>query len=761
MPDDRLPQRLPLVVTAAALLFSYHRLLLGEVFFWGLPALQFYPWREYALALLRNGYLPLWNPFNGAGVPLLANYQSALLYPFTWATFALPLASAMSALAVLHLFIASWGMWAFTGRLGLPVLGRGVSALAFGLSAYLVARLGTYPIVTAAAWIPWLLWAVLRVTRCGRPRDAGWLAVVVALLMLAGHAQTAWYGLLLAGLFVLYELIRTRSSDWYRQAGLALTGVVLGIGIAAIQLLATAELMGTSQRSSGVNYDFAMNFSYGPARALDLLSPNVFGTPADGSYITEGAYFEDAVYIGLIPLVAAFAAVVIWVWRRVRREQDVAVFWQTVPFWVLVTVVAFVLALGRYTPVFPFLFDHVPTFNLFQAPVRWHIWTVFALSVLAGIGTQAWGKGHWLFFSTRLATAGCVGAVILALVAVPRILPPDVYETAGVSVLIAAVVYTGIMGALAGALTLLQPDTKTWRHLLWSLMVLVVIAFDLSWSARGLNPTVPAAFFDRSATGDEHTGRAYWPKDAADAVMFERFLPFKDYRVATENWQAFRASGLPNLNLIDRRSLLNDFDPLLPGHHAAYVDLIEASAQPAALLQAAGVDGVYSASGELVTLTRPAVGAWFPAVLCWHADDAGVYDALASPDWDPLAQAHLVGNGECAQPAAEVSAPGSVKRVRLADSGMSLEVEVETETGGLLVVADTDYPGWVAAVDDVPVRILRVNGTFRAVEVPAGARQVRFIYQPGWLLPGVMISVAALLLIVLLFRLKNPNTTEP
>lgn len=82
---DRLPARAPLAAAAALLLALYHRLLLGEVFFWGLPALQFYPWREYALALLRAGHLPLWNPYSGAGAPLLANYQSALLYPPAWA----------------------------------------------------------------------------------------------------------------------------------------------------------------------------------------------------------------------------------------------------------------------------------------------------------------------------------------------------------------------------------------------------------------------------------------------------------------------------------------------------------------------------------------------------------------------------------------------------------------------------------------------------------------------------------------------------
>ena len=759
MSRDRLSARMPLFVMAGLLLALYHPLLAGEVFFWGLPALQFGPWREYALGLLRDGHLPLWNPYNGAGVPLLANYQSALVYPASWAGLILPVGFALSITAVLHVFLAGWGMWMFAGRAGLPTLGRGVSALAFGLSGYLVARLGTFPIVTAAAWIPWLMWAVLGGVRWGRPRDIAWTALFSGLLLLAGHAQTAWYGLLLAALFALYEAARARAPRWYIRLAALAGGAALGVGIAAVQLLPTAELMSVSQRANGVDTARAMNFSYAPARALNLLSPDVFGNPGRGTYVTQGAFFEDAVYIGFIPLVAAAAAVVSWLRQR-GKGAAAAGCWGTVPLWISVAALAFVLALGNYTPVFPFLFEHVPTFNLFQAPVRWHIWTAFALSVLAGIGTQAWGRGRWLFFWTRLATAGSLGAVALALLLAPRLLPPDLYDTPGVRVLIDAVAYTGIVAAAAGALTLLQPDTGTVRYALWRMAVLAAVAADLGWAARDLNPTVPAAFYDRLAAQEERTSRAYWPAASADAVMFQTFLPFKDYRVALDNWQALRASGLPNLNLLDRRMLLNNFDPLLPSHHVAYINLIEASAQPEALLRAAAVDRVYDESGLLQPLEQAALWAWFPVSLCWHTDMADLLTALADPGWVPERQAHLLGPGGCPEPALNASAPGSVNRVHRGSGGAEVEIAVVTETGGLLVLADTDYPGWTAAVDGQPTRILRVNGAFRAVEVPAGARLVRFEYRPAWLLPGTVLSAAALLLTLLLFRVSEPNVPK-
>ncbi|MBZ0301564.1 MAG: YfhO family protein, partial [Anaerolineae bacterium] len=570
---DRLLSRALLVLVILTLGVVFHRLLLGEVFFWGLPSLQFYPWREFAFDMLRSGQLPLWNPYNGAGAPLIANYQSALFYPLSWLGLLLPLAWAMSVTVVLHLFIAAWGMWVFTGRLGLPGLGRGVSALAFGLTSYLVARLGTYPTVTAAAWLPWILWAALGVLTEKRLRHVGWLALLTGLQLLAGHAQTAWYSLLLVGVFALFWVVRQRSRDGWLRLGMVTAGMLLGVGIAAAQLLPTMELLRTSQRSAGVDFDFAMNFSYGPARALNWVSPNVFGNPGDGTYLTEGAFFEDAVYIGLLPLISALAAIVGWIMRRFRKSLDPLPAGWTIPFWMGIGGVAFVLALGKYTPVFPFLFEHVPTFDLFQAPVRWHLWTVFALSVLAGIGTRSWGRGHWLFFGTRLAVAGGIGAALLAWFAALVLLSAldDAEAALALDVLRRAVVLTGLLGAGAGILTLLQPDPQHRRYPSWALGVLVFVAVDLGWAGQGLNPTVPAAFYDRSAAPESGEGRAYWPEEAERAVEFDTYLPFDDYRVAVENWPAFRQSQLPNLNLLDRWPLLNNFDPLRVGPFARYI----------------------------------------------------------------------------------------------------------------------------------------------------------------------------------------------
>ena len=60
---------------------------------------------------------------------------------------------------------------------------------------------------------------------------------------------------------------------------------------------------------------------------------------------------------------------------------------------------------------------------------------------------------------------------------------------------------------------------------------------------------------------------------------------------------------------------------------------------------------------------------------------------------------------------------------------------------GLLVLADTWYPGWSVRVDGRPAPLLRADHAFRAVALPAGEHRVEFHYQPTWLVPGVALGL--------------------
>ena len=104
---------------------------------------------------------------------------------------------------------------------------------------------------------------------------------------------------------------------------------------------------------------------------------------------------------------------------------------------------------------------------------------------------------------------------------------------------------------------------------------------------------------------------------------------------------------------------------------------------------------------------------------------------------------------------AEEQPPAQGDSVQLVDyAGQSLTARVGLATPGYLVVSDAYYPGWQAYVDGRQAPLLRADGLFRAVALPAGEHKVEMRYKPpalglGLLLAAVSAVGLALLGIVL------------
>jgi hypothetical protein len=85
-----------------------------------------------------------------------------------------------------------------------------------------------------------------------------------------------------------------------------------------------------------------------------------------------------------------------------------------------------------------------------------------------------------------------------------------------------------------------------------------------------------------------------------------------------------------------------------------------------------------------------------------------------------------------------------------------LVAELTTNSPGLLVVTDLFYPGWVAQEEGRRLEILRADGLFRAVALPAGSHRVTFRYRPMSFLIGAGISIATLLTVLVLALQGEP-----
>jgi len=385
----------------------------------------FYPYRAYVARTLGSGHLPLWNPYLFCGAPLLANPQSAVLYPLHWPLLWLEPPKMIAWSMALHLWLAGAFAYAYGRRsLQLRPFAAFGGALAFVGSGFLGGQAEQINQLNATAWLPLALLLLDEAGRCAgkrRVRAITLLSVTVALQFLAGHTQAFYINMVALGL----EAVRPGlewAAKWVRRrqipsgcppiCSLLIYGLaaLLGLSLAAAQLLPTLELSHLSLRGGGLPYREAVSFSLRPRLLLLTLLPT-FGT--------ENLFGEHIAYLGVLPLGLALVGLL-----RGRRHRR----WG---FLVCLTLAGLTLALGGYNPLYFALYRVLPGIALFRAPGRWLVLYTFGGAMLAGMGLQQLGQGeeHTLKRLRRLLPQmglACVVTLAMALM-IPFFTPPTTW----------------------------------------------------------------------------------------------------------------------------------------------------------------------------------------------------------------------------------------------------------------------------------------------------------------------------------------------
>ena len=208
-------------------------------------AYQFRPWRAYTVASLKEGRIPLWNPYNYAGAPFLANGQSAVLYPLNLLFLVLREPVAIVCWDIVRLLIAAVSSFAFARMIGLTPLGSAVTAWAFTFCGFLVVWLH-WPHANVAVWLPALFLATELVIRRPTAARGSLLACVVCVQFLGGHPETSLHILSGAAAYGVWRIVRLWRDERSREIGVRRSVVfagtiILGTAGAAVQLLPLGE----------------------------------------------------------------------------------------------------------------------------------------------------------------------------------------------------------------------------------------------------------------------------------------------------------------------------------------------------------------------------------------------------------------------------------------------------------------------------------------------------------------------------------------
>jgi hypothetical protein len=726
------PRRVPPVVGAALLLglvfaVLFSPVLAGRATFVQGDALSVGLPLQHVLAdALSRGELPLWSNEIYGGHPVFAEGQGGFAHPLNWLLFGvLPTLYAHGLLHVLCVWIAALGTFALCRELGLGAMASTLAALALACSQDWLVLTGNSAIALASAFVPVALWTVERWWRQPDVGRALTLATAITAVALAGYPQALHAASLMA---LVTLLVRTDRAWWrapWRHVGTGLLAVGVALGLSAIQLLPTFELVRESVRAEGVG----LVTSVDPILALR------------GLLFTIGRRAEVEPGLGSL-LVLGLALL------GLSRGR-------TVVAWALGSLFLLQLSLADASPLYRLLHHAVPGLDSFRITHLYETIALVGVAVLAGYGVDrlaetARPERGWLAWA---------GSVTVLLGVACYALHDGEVRIVGYAFPVIALAAVGVLIARGLAARWVPISLVTLLLLEILVMRMPLHRFVDAEVVREPPPTVRFLL-------ERHPDRRDFK--IANVPHFFSYIGFSSpstpglSRLAGLFLSSMDAGsnllwGIPSVNA-------NLALPLL--RRVAVSDLIvadvrgeSARALGARFVDVTGVRYVvahnqhrkhpYGESLEEVfydddyrffalenpfsrgrlQLYAPADVRWVPDMRAAVAEFSREGRSLVLEGTPPVAVADL----------AEVG--GTRATIVVADSQAERHVVVvEARDPVWLVVADAPYPGWRASVDGEPVPVHPANVLGKAVAVPAGTHRVELVFTSESFARGRVIS---------------------
>lgn len=694
----------------------YWKLVLTHQFTWLAQndlAYQVLPWLQFQAGEWHAGRLPLWDPFQWAGQPLHAQAQPGVMYPLNWILYSLPLRNGWLRPVYLHWYyviIHLMGAW-FAYCLARDLKQTRRASVLAGLVFALAGWMGTndWPqMLNGAVWAPLVFLFLLRAIRGERVWQSSLLGgFFLGFSWLSGHHQIPIFVALASAGIWLYAISKDR-----RKIALAAVFFVMAGLAGAAQILPSLEYGNLSVRWVGaeepvgwdtkVPYEVHKRYSMPPSSLTGILFPGM-GTHADP-------------HVGVTVLTLALLGIALG-WRRLEVRLLTAA-----------AAGALTYSLGHLNALHGILYSLVPMVE----KARSSSFAVFVfglcIAVLAAVGLDelfARREHPWVRQSAKaLLILGCVLFLFASwgwFEAWQQFRIEHRWMVTGLSALLLAALVTGYRRQAVTATTLWLCASGLFLMEITSTNMIYLPSLEEKPRLKILT--------DMAVNGD--------------IAEFLRQQP-----------------GLPRV-WVDDKEIPHNFGDWFGVHqHAGYLASLtsnyrhfEAFSDPG--FQILGVKYAvrkepYGQFNQLVFTGRSGLNVYqrpdaFPRVRTFHevrriSSGAELMPVLNSMKPEELASQAVV---TASTPNLEKCGGQDTAEIRHYDPSRVV-IEARMACRGLVVLADTDFPGWRATVDGRDTAIVPVYGQIRGVAVDAGRHEIEFKFRPMSVYAGVFISLISL-----------------
>lgn len=721
---------------------------------------EFLTFFKVARESMHQKELPLWNPYIMGGTPLLANSQSALLFPLNWPSYFLPLYLGFTVSALLKMFIASFATYAFARKICLSHSAAILAGTTYTFSIFNVFWLN-HPHTNVTIFFPLLLLLAEMIKERPTLHSMAILGLTVGIQLLGGHVEIAFHIAVAVTLFFLFRLIE------YRKDGRALLlrlktyvgGYTLGFFLAGVLLLPFLEFL--SQSATWQVRSYNNPFSLNPMGLISMVLSDFFIRPSWAVDIS--GYHAFNLYAGICPLVLSLVSIFC-------LRQKMRIFFGGLSLFAL-------LIVFRVPPFFSLL-TSLPLFK--QAPNFYMVlYHVLSVSLLGGMGADliragekddaSRGRLKKLLISTSFVLPLLATGIIL-LVMKTSFLSPAIKRVESLSVpalgyilyqigsnCARSALFAGFTFILLGAACMVRRPKG-----LLEAMAVIITFVDLFVAGSGWNPAIPVRWAkpslppaiqflkqDREVYRVAGIGSVMPPNLATicslqdirgyDVPVTARYHTF--FRKALGGKAEWWIYDLPRwsdeylgfLSLMNVKYILS-VEPLSPTLELIYDKEVKIYKNQNAFPRAFLVHRVESVKdGETAFNRVMALGPELRRV--------GVIEGLSDPFIKIL-------------PFQEEDVKED--RVQIVEySARQVRIDVETSSPGFLILGDTFFPGWKTFVDGKRVPVYRANYLLRAVALSKGSHKLVFLYQPLSFYLGLGITVISGVIILVCLRRRK------
>jgi len=677
----------------------------------------YYPIKYLLSESLKINRIPLWTSNEAGGYPIFADGQigalmiiNILLFKFL----SFPLAINLG--YVFIFFIGGLGTYLYCTEININKLTSLLAAIIFSLSGFNIGQITHTSLLQAASFVPLEFYLVERILKKQKISDILIFSIILSQQILSGHQQMTVYSLISLTVYIffrfifLYHNIKKSNFKNIRNVVFILLGVVFGILMSSTLLIASLELF--KQSGARNNIDVLSQFPYPLNNLITFINPFYFGNPAIGTYPSFssnwGIFWENNGYVGIIPLICLILSIFF-----IKKNN--------IKIWLCVLCFSLLMILGRNSPLY-LLYNFLPL-SFFRVPSRFLLLTDFSLAIISAIVVE----NFFIRFKIKQKIMLILGLTLIIFQIFNIFyyfynyhavnIPQNLFSTPD------TIKYLNQNKNDERIYTI--DDAQEWNK----------IFFDSGWQ--------DVKAYDKFKSGIFGHSNLYF--NNAKANYFVQF-PTRRMTIIDQ---------LYSINIEDRNT--NTYRLATGSARLMGLNSIKFVLTPNTI-KLVGIP-LEKKFKNFNLYQNPYFAPRFRMV--YQIKEVGTIsdltDYINSTKFDPKETVIFedLNNGNKLVKNLKIKPNSTINIV--SNKNEYIELKVNTNQPGVLIIADTYYPGWKAYVDDKIIRILPVNISQKGIFVDKGEHIVKFIYEPlsikvGYIISAICYILALVILINKFFK---------